>query len=802
VLSEFYNTGIDKNEKMCYFYHTITKEDVMNSLENAGLTKIREYVACGQFHILHYKDVYTLNGAFDPEAMIARVMIMIKGALDEGYNALRVCGDMSWVHNEMDLTSKLIRYEAMLNKEFPNSFSAICLYDVSVFEPVQMLQTLSTHPQAIINEKLYHNIYYMPPEEYLGPDLNEAMLKRWMQNIEERKNVEEQLIASRMEAEKAAYAKSNFLATMSHEIRNPTNGIIGSVDMLAQTQITQDQREFVNIIQSSAKHLYRVVNDVLDFSKTESGKLSLASSPIRVSELLQDSIRLCQYSIQKNLAVSLKYHTHPDCPAIILGDETRLRQILVNLIGNACKFTEEGDVIVYVTPLTEEEAYQAEKDGIEREKEKDKSKSNSIKLNGSSEMKKCKIDDGTNSDCHDSSKKQLKNNFHNIKNKHKEKELVKNNHHNCSATTYLEFSVSDSGAGISTKDQTQLFQKFTQIDVTRKWAGTGLGLAICKQLVEAMGGTILVTSVKGQGSTFYFRIPVGLPPPSPSMPPSPHANIAEDNLNFSLSDKLTLVSPTSPLLLPPDYLPDFSPVATSALPIPLSPSSSPSSRLQRSISSVFLDPPTPSIHALPSSKNILPSSLSSILSSSTSLSSSSSMSSPHLSSSTASTPSPSPSPSLSSLSSPSVLSTPTTGSPPTDHPTFVEQSYDFSDEHILVVEDDITNQKVLQHMLRRVLCKVTVACNGLEAVKLAADNQYTMILTDQYMPELDGFTAVKQIRERYAITQRRCPTVVVCTGTYEARLEEVMDDILIKPVRFKTMLDVLARYCTNKAVHE
>lgn len=132
-------------------------------------------------------------------------------------------------------------------------------------------------------------------------------------------------------------------------------------------------------------------------------------------------------------------------------------------------------------------------------------------------------------------------------------------------------------------------------------------------------------------------------------------------------------------------------------------------------------------------------------------------------------------------------------------PTALGLNYDFSGDHVLVVEDDITNQKVLKYMLRKLRCKVTVAHNGLEAVKLSDKNHFTMIITDQYMPELDGYSAIKEIREKYKREKRECPPVVVCTGTYEARLDEVMDDILIKPVRFKTILDMLLRHCTNKA---
>lgn len=648
VLSEFYRVGLEKNDKMMYFLNETSAETVIKLLEEGGVTGIRDCAERGQFTARHYSEVYITNGVFTPEDMVARLALETEKCLVEGYSSLRICGDMSWVHSEPNLTSKLIKYESLLNNGFPDAYVALCMYDTRLFKASDMLQVLSTHPQAIINEKFLQNIYYMPPEDYLGADVDRAMLNRWMHNIEERKSIEEQLIASRMEAEKAAHAKSSFLATMSHEIRNPTNGIIGSVDMLAHTNITPDQKEYVNIIQSSAKHLYRVVNDVLDFSKIESGKLELAKLPVKVKELLEDSLRLCQYSIQKNLAVNLRFHSHPSCPGTIIGDETRLRQILVNLIGNACKFTEEGDVVVSVAPVENSTC--------------------NVTLEKAKEIENNLLVDG-------------KTNYN---------------------TIILEFSVTDSGVGISKKDQSQLFQNFTQIDMSRKWAGTGLGLAICKQLVEFMGGQILVKSVVGQGSTFSFLIPVGILPVSPS-----HSS----------------ASPFSPAFRPPSNL-NFQNNENNDISIPISPLSG---------------------------EDDSHSSLS---------------------------------------SSPSYLSS----------SNFILSSLDFSDDHVLVVDDDVTNQKVLTHMLRKLHCKVTIASNGLEAIRLANENEYTLILTDQYMPECDGYAAIKQIRENFAIKGKRCPTVVVCTGTYEARLNEVMDDILIKPVRFKTIADTLLRYCNNKAL--
>lgn len=609
-MAEFFRVGYQRNEKMLFLRQVSTQEEVIQHLEEGGFENIREIVAKGQFAIKHYTESYLVNGEFEPDTMMENLGVETDNAVAEGYTALRATGEMSWVYMEENLTDKLIKYESLLNDSFPDRFAGICMYDTRIFEPGVMLKILSTHPQAIIKRKLFHNIYYMPPDEFLGPNVEHATLSRWMNNIQERHRVEEQLIASKLEAEKAVQAKASFLATMSHEIRNPVNGIIGSVDMLAHTPVAEEQKDYVNIIQSSAKHLYTVVNDVLDFSKIENGKMELSMAPLQLSILIRDAINLCQYSTQKNLAVSLKSDVHSSCPNFIIGDETRLRQILVNLIGNACKFTDEGQVVVSVIPLTQD----------------------TPSFDGAEPVTKDKI--------------------------------------------WLEFSVADSGNGIAPVDQARLFQRFTQIDVTRKWAGTGLGLAICKQLVEAMNGQIFVKSVIGQGSTFSFRVPVALP-----------AN-QTPQITSTVSPKRTK-----------------SPIRSAPAP---------------ATSSVI--PPRPAESKLP---------------------------------------------------------------------------YDFSHESVLVVEDNIPNQKILKHMLEKLRCRVEIASNGFQAIEMACQDMYSIVFMDMYMPQCDGLTAVKQIRANYAAKGKTPPKLISFTGTYDPRLMNTVDDILLKPVNFDTLLKIVSKYCKN-----
>jgi PAS domain S-box-containing protein len=286
-------------------------------------------------------------------------------------------------------------------------------------------------------------------------------------DVTEQKRFENELIEAKSNAERATQKaeeatklKEVFLANMSHEIRTPMNAIIGFSDILSERKLGEQEREYVRTIKSAGESLLTIINDILDISKIEAGMMTIEESNFSVKETFKMlHVMLMGKAKEKNL--ELLFTCDEDVPDVLLGDPTRLTQIIINLAGNAIKFTQKGNVNVHV-------------------------------------------------------------------------QVLKNENEN----TLLEFSVKDTGIGISQDKLEHIFERFRQAEpqTTRKYGGTGLGLSIARQLVELQGGTLTVKSGLKEGSVFSFCIPY-----KRSVEVLPAPEIAREKYNMKELSKLNIL---------------------------------------------------------------------------------------------------------------------------------------------------------------------------------------------------------------------------------------------------------------------
>lgn len=516
-------------------------------------------------------------------------------------------------------------------------------------------------------------------------------------NITEFKEIQEVLRTAQAEADSANRAKSEFLARMSHEIRTPMNAIVGLSHLMLDGELQEEQRNYLEHIDDAAQLLLNVINDILDFSKIEAGKLELDETDFNLDQVISRLANLLIYRAEEQ-GIGLVIDLAPDVPVHVRGDVTRLQQILVNLMNNAIKFTDEGEVRLEITLHTGQR---------------------------------------------------------------------------------ILFKVIDSGIGIDQEYQQSLFHPFTQADgsVTRRFGGTGLGLAICKHLVELMGGSIQVESTRQEGSQFTVELPLAildrevsagagtLPFRVAMVSGNASVSRAANNMLLRLGHGLHAFTSFQDFVDKLDRERDWLCLVDDETVT--------ESELVNNLNILRDRYPGSTVRCVYLSANHRYQARSQSIEKSVTL-----------------CPKPLTPEKINALLMPELKS---------DAEAIVKQArVRWAHCKVLLVEDNLVNQKVAVGMLKKFGVDVEVVADGQQAIdrlQLRGPDYYRMVFMDMEMPTLDGYAATRKIRSdsRFDHLPIVAMTAHAMKGDMERCLDAGMNDYISKPISATLLYEVLEK---------
>jgi signal transduction histidine kinase/CheY-like chemotaxis protein/HPt (histidine-containing phosphotransfer) domain-containing protein len=571
----------------------------------------------------------------------------------------------------------------------------------------------------------------------------------------DRKRQEAELRRAKEAAESASRAKSEFLANVSHEVRTPLNAVLGMAELALDTPLSEHQRQYLATIQSAGEALAEVIDDLLDFSKIEAGKLELDRSSFSLRAMLTSTLRALALRAHRK-GIEVVGHIRPDVPDAYVGDAGRLRQVLTNLVGNAIKFTTEGEVVVEAEVLDEEEG-RGKGEQADREA-----------------LLSASIVDPEPLPC------------------------------------ILLFMVRDTGIGIPREKQERIFEAFEQADssTTRRYGGTGLGLSIASRLVGLMGGGIAVESEPGRGSTFLFTVrlhrPLLQPDRAVARAPAELQALPVLIVDDNAASYRTLEEWLRAWRTEPTAVADGA-AALEAL--------RRAAAAGRPFALIVLDSRLPGTDALAVAAQVrqTPELAACGILLLAEEDQARELRHYHELGIAACVMKPVVEEEFldaicraRSLPSPVVAAggRPGSGCEPQVQTARVPGSG--RRFHILVAEDNPYNQAVMQDLLPRRGHTLHVAGDGLSALGALEHDHFDVMLLDIHMPELDGFQVVAILRQRERGTGRHLPVIALtarsAAGERERCLQAGMDDYLTKPVRAAELFAAIERVVSGEEV--